>query len=169
MQPPPRALPADAGFWTGVWGAFTVNSARSFDAGATWVQPTVVYAPDTGSDAGSPQVSICSATHKIVVIYMTNEPLVKQSFASAGGAWPDGARIEVRSTVFNWTNSSAPLDWAQAPRGNIPLATPSGYWPAMFLDAVSSGSSGGANPSMRASYQGSDGSAWATDGTLCLS
>ena len=52
------------GFWTGVWGAFTVNCVRSFDGGVTWGQGEIVFAPprNSGFNAGSPQASdsLCS-------------------------------------------------------------------------------------------------------------
>jgi hypothetical protein len=129
------------GFWTGFWGHFTVNSARSFDGGATWPQQEIVYAPanagfgpSTTYCAGSPQVGVCPLTGKLVVIFMNNEPLTSASSSGSIPAWPAGAHAAVVSAHLNYSNVSAPLNFTLSPPAAIPTLTPTIYWPSLLLD-----------------------------------
>jgi hypothetical protein len=179
------------GFWTGVWGDFTVNSARSFDGGTTWPEREMIHAPNSSSspggssfDAGSPQAALCPVTGKIVVVYMSNEPTNVSTADSAVSSWPDGAHAAVQSAHLNYTNVTAPLDWSLSPPAVIPTETPTIYWPSFFLDPDSplgegegdeEGEEGArrrrrlqVNYAMRIAYQGADGSAAVTDATVCI-
>jgi hypothetical protein len=160
-----------AGFWTGVWGHFTVNSMRSFDGGYTFIQPVIVFAPNvsSGYNAGSPQVSLCIDIERVLVVYMCNAPPNDDHGATLDApSWPDGAHIEARSTFLNPSNSSLPLSWDASPRAFQPLVTPFAFWPSLFADSQAIGAVPTAAHSMRLGYQGSDNAAYLLDGTLCL-
>lgn len=132
------------GFWGGTWGAFTVNSARSFDGGLSWVQRQVVHAPPVGSNAGSPQVAWCGARGVACAVFMSSE-------GASGQSWPAGAHGALLCAPLDITNSSAPIDWA---RGGAPTTVAAEtqylFWPSFFVGP------GGAS----VAYQGSDGAAF---------
>lgn len=132
LLPDASLLAVFEGFWTGVWGAFTVNAVRSFDGGVTWTQGEIVYAPPRGSgfNAGSPQVAVCPGSGAVRVVFMTSVP---QTFPRLGPpqAWPDGASLALSSSALSHTNSSAPLNFSGAP-AYVPLMTPSAYWPSFL-------------------------------------
>ena len=147
------------GFGSAGWGHFQVHAMRSFDLGATWSQPIVVHAPASSTyNSGSPQVAVCPQTSKIVVVFMSDEPLPQAA------AWPDGAHIGVVSARLNTTNVSSPLVFP-ATAGFIP--TPATvFWPSLLLDAL--GTKGEIEFSLRAAFQGADGAAYITRNTLCI-
>lgn len=157
------------GFWSAAgWGHFTVNSLRSFDGGLTWVQPLVIHEPSSPAwNSGSPQVAICPQTAKIVVVFMSNEPLPPSSAGSprerGGLSWPDGAHLGLVSARLNASNVSAPLSFPSS-AGVIPTDTTI-FWPSLLLDVLGDG------PfvfSLRAAYQGASGSAFLSENTLCI-
>ena len=151
----------------GVWGAYRVSSARSFDGGVSWVQREVVHAPASGPgaggwDAGSPQVAVCPAAsgtaHRgsrgaACAVFMSNE---------GGGApsqpWPAGAHAALLCAPLDATNASAPLDWGGggAP-ATVATETPSIYWPSFYVGR------GGSS----VAYQGEDGAAYVSDADVC--
>lgn len=127
------------GFWGPFgWGHFTVNGARSFDGGQTWVQRAVVHAPVVADEnAGSPQVAAC-ADGRIAAIFMSSE--------HNGLGWPDGAHLAVAFAAPDARNASAPLVFS-AP---VIVPTPGdALWPSFVED-------GGE----RAVWQGAAGDAW---------
>jgi hypothetical protein len=143
------------GFWSGVWGAFTVNSARSFDGGATWAQRRVVHAPPVpwAANAGSPQVAWCRARGAACAVFMSSE-----GGGAAGGSWPAGAHAGLLCAPLDAANASAPIDWA---RGGAPATVASDtrfiFWPS-FL-AVQGG--------LSVAYQGDDGAAYVGGSDVC--
>ena len=142
------------GFWGPFgWNHFTVQSCRSFDRGATWIQCGILHAP-TSSDfnSGSPQVAMCPGTTKIVAVFMTSDP------SSSGSAWPDGAHIGIVSGHLNATNITAPIVFPST-ASVVPTAT-TAYWPATFYDE--------AQQSLRVSYNPPDSSAQLTINTECI-
>ena len=159
------------GFWTGVWGAFTVNSVRSFDAGATWAQGLIVYAPPRGSgqNAGSPQVAVCAVGGVVRVVFMTSvlpaaPRAASRQAAAAGvfpssGAWPDGAVLALSRASLDAANASAPLNFTGAALENVPLVTASAYWPSFLNDAAG----------LAVVYQDTAGDAAMTESSYCSS
>ena len=157
LLPDGSQLAVFEGFWGGAWGAFTVNSARSFDGGASWVQRQVVHAPPPRANAGSPQVALCGgAAGKACAVFMSSE-----GEAPPGQAWPAGAHAGLLCAPLDAANVSAPIDWA---RGGAPttVATETRYifWPSLFA-----AEEGGA----QVAYQGSDGAAYASGADVCAS
>ena len=150
------------GFGSAGWNHFQVHSMRSFDNGATWSQPVVVHAPTSSAfNSGSPQVAVCPQTGKIVVVFMSDEPLPP---AETRAAWPDGAHIGVVSARLNPANISTPLVF---PASADVVPTPSTvYWPSLLLDAL--GTKGSIEFSLRVAFQGNDGAAYITRNTLCI-
>lgn len=164
-------------FLPGAWGAYVVNSARSFDGGATFPQRALVHAPlAAGRDAGSPQVGVCPASGAVVAVFMSNEAagLVDSGAAAdrsdslappaAGGAasttplrWPDGAHIAVVAAHVNATDASAPLSWGPA-SATLPIVTASAFWPSLFVEPFLH--------VLRAAYQGDDSAAYLAEGAL---
>ena len=154
LLPDGSQLAVFEGFWGGAWGAFTVNSARSFDGGETWVQRQVVHAPPGGrANAGSPQVALCGAAGKVCAVFMSSEG------ESSGEAWPAGAHAGLLCAPLDAANASAPIDWA---RGGAPatVATETRFifWPSLFA-----AQGGGA----QVAYQGSDGAAYTSGADVC--
>lgn len=147
------------GFGVAGWNHFEVHAQRSFDLGSTWTQPIVVHAPASSAyNAGSPQVAVCPQTGKVVVVFMSDEPL------PPAGAWPDGAHLGIASARLDAANVSAPLAFP-AVAGVVP--TPATvFWPSLLLDAL--GASGSIELSLRAAFQGGDGAAYLTRNTLCI-
>lgn len=143
------------GFWGPFgWNHFTVQSCRSFDRGATWVQCGILYAPASrGFNAGSPQVALCPGTANIVAIFMTSEP----SSSANNYAWPDGAHIGIVPGHFNATNASAPIIFPST-AGIVPTAT-TAFWPATFHDE--------AQQALRVSFNPPDASAQLTMSGVC--
>jgi hypothetical protein len=138
------------GFWSPAgWGHFTVNSARSFDGGATWPQRAIVHAPAAAAaNAGAPQAAAC-ADGRVAVIFMTSE-----GGSGAGGTWPAGARLAAAFGAADAANASAPLAFS------APAAVPTpgdALWPSLFVD-------GGA---VRAAWQDAAGAAWVASDALC--
>jgi hypothetical protein len=136
------------GFWGPAgWGHYTVNAARSFDGGRTWIQRAIVHAPAPVSNSGSPQILRCSApTERVCVVFMSNE-------GQNGRTWPDGATLVTRCASV--PPGAAPIDWQAAVAGNVSTITPTAYWPGLF----------GVNGSL--TYQSADGSALLQEGATC--
>lgn len=139
------------GFWAGVWGWFTVNSARSFDGGLTWPQRSVVHQAPSPFNSGSPQVGVCPISNRICAIYMTNED------GPSGVQWPDGAHISSSCTAMNTTNASLPLAWNTSAATLVPTLTPTAYWPGLFMSKAG----------MYVTYQTSDGDAALEEAPFC--
>ena len=172
------------GFWgRGGWGAFTVNSVRSFDGGESWGQPALLHAPPDGCDAGAPKVGQCGLdqhtnTWRITVVFMTNAPANGSACApGARAAWPSGAALGVTAGFLDASNTSAPLNMTAAPVGYVPIDAPSALWPAVFMDIMSEGGAaderGSGGPPLerdvlRVAYQAADGAAYLTRGDLCI-
>lgn len=179
------------GFWTGVWGAFTVGLARSFDGGATWGQTTLVHAPPLLSfcHAGAPKVGVCppaapGGPASVVVGFMDDEP-------AAGGScplvsvWPNNATLALKVAAMDVANASAPLNFTASPLVRVPTVAPTAVWPALFADYASDGgasrsthggSAGGSGVALRIAYQSPGDSsdpqapppgAYLSDGSLC--
>jgi hypothetical protein len=142
------------GFWSGVWGAYTVNSARSFDGGGTWVQRRVVHAPPAPAqaNAGSPQAAACPG--KACAVFMTDE-----GGAPGGAQWPAGAHAGLLCAPLDAANVSAPIDWAAggAP-ATVPAETPTVFWPSFFVAGPQGAS---------VAYQGDDGAAYVSTDNAC--
>lgn len=161
LLPDSSLLAVFEGFWTGVWGAFTVNTVRSFDGGETWMQGEIVYAPPRGSgyNAGSPQVAVCPGSGAVRVVFMTSVPAVQsgsRGLAAAPQAWPNGATLALSSAALSRANASAPLNFSGSPE-YVPLVTPSAYWPS-FLYASSG---------LAVVYQDANDDAALTEGIYC--
>ena len=164
------------GFWTDIWGHFTVNSARSFDGGLTWPQREIVHTPPSAGFgpnghtlcSGSPQINICPDTGKIVVVYMTNEP------NNGSQPWPAGASLGSVSAHLNYSNPAQLLNWTLVPEAIIPITTKAAYWPSFLSDPqdplrkTSTKNGKGIDYSMRIAYQGDDSAAYITDSTVCI-
>jgi len=149
------------GFWAGRWGAFTVQTARSFDEGASWGQAAVAYAPPQGQgwDAGSPQMFGCPFdevlnTSKVVLVFMTSVPLGGGAPGAPG--WPDNAAVAVVSAFLNASHPAAPLQFLSAPTA-VPLATPTAYWPSFHYDTL-----------LHVVYQDADDNAQESLGAYCI-
>lgn len=118
------------GFWgPGGWGHFTVNSARSFDKGASWVQRQVVHVPVEGN-SGSPQVGLCvgggeggAEEPAVCTVYMSNEG------GGGGGVWPSGAHLSTICVQQPLAASEALNFTAGVPRV-FHTDTPEALWPA---------------------------------------
>lgn len=134
------------GFWSpSGWGHYTVNSARSFDGGTTWVQREIVHAPaNSTQNAGSPQVAT-SVDGRVVVIFMSSE---EDSSVGNACSWPDGAHLATSIASLDPNNTSAPLIFS-AP---VPVpSTNNVFWPSLFPDD--------ATRNIRAVWQSSSGTA----------
>lgn len=169
------------GFWTGEWGHFTVNSARSFDGGITWPQREIVHTPPPMNNnvspgtaggntlsSGSPQVAVCPDTGKIVVIYMTNEP------SNGSLPWPSGASLGSVSAHLNYSNPTQLLNWTLVPEAIIPITSSFGFWPSFLLDpeapfrSLPKNGVKAVDYSLRVAYQGDDSVGYLTESTLCI-
>jgi len=141
------------GFWTGVWGAFTVNSARSFDSSASWVQQQVVHAPRLSANAGSPQLVFCGVSEKVCTVFMSNEN------EPSGQIWPSGAHAGLLCAPLDRYNVSAPLDWGAS---GVPIVleaeTPFIFWPSFFFSQ---------SEHLYVAYQGSDDASYLSEVELC--
>lgn len=152
------------GFWTGLWGSFTVNSARSFDAGDSWVQRQIVHAPAVLTEcngpgvpccAGSPQIGMCfpnstSPAPVLAVLFMSNENhpgtpypagARKRTHPDGGNVqgpvpWPGNAGIGLVLAPLDGQNITAPVNWTAygTQPTFLPLLSSSALWPAVFLD-----------------------------------
>jgi hypothetical protein len=142
------------GFWgAGGWGAFTVNSARSLDGGATWAQRQVAHAPRAPAKAGSPQLALCRNGTVACAVFMSSEG---GGGGGGGGAWPDGAHAALLCAPLG--AGSAPVDWgAGGDPVAVPAATATIYWPSFLAS----------NGSAHVAYQGSDGAAYLVDAGVC--
>jgi hypothetical protein len=153
------------GFWTNQWGHFTVNSARSFDNGTSWDQRQIIFAPSvsSGFDAGSPQVTVCPVTRKIVTVFMTNIE------GNNSIQWPGGAELLVISAFLDRTNLTAPIDWTNSTPGTIPTLEKYSFWPSFFADTAD-GNEKDAAPvfSLRVAYQANSGAGAVTQGSFCI-
>jgi hypothetical protein len=173
------------GFWTGVWGAFTVGLARSFDGGATWGQRTLVHAPPAGSNchAGAPKVAVCpppspgAGPATVVVGFMDDEPADGSGRCPAVSVWPSNATLALKAAVVDASNASAPLNFTGSPLVRVPTVAPTAVWPALFADVTADGAAGPASAgagALRIAYQSpGDGpqapppGAYLSDGSLC--
>jgi hypothetical protein len=175
------------GFWgPGGWGAYTVNSARSFDNGKTWPQRAVVHAPVNSSyNSGSPQVAACTgsggtgsksrtstgtsstsststSTRAVAcAVYMSDEPAASDVTLPA---WPSGAHVAAQCAILDAANSSAPLVWDAAPVRTVATATPTAFWPGLVVDGTAP------DEPLQVTYQDAHSGADVTTGpSLCFS
>lgn len=149
------------GFWSGLWGHFTVNSVRSYDQATTWTDPVIVHAPSisSGANAGSPQVGVVPALAgspglaAVCAVYMSSEPT-----PPAGIAWPAGAHIASQCLPLNASQPAATLDWASATVRIVNTSSATAFWPSVFLDTT-------AHPAalLRVAYQTDSGAAMLTN------
>jgi polygalacturonase len=141
------------GFWGPyLWGHFTVNYARSFDGGLTWPQRAIIHAPsNTTSNAGSPQVALCSDS-RIAVIYMSSEG---GGGGGSGGVWPSGAHLAVSFSSLNPNNASSPLIFSSP---SFVTTHDDALWPSFFADDAHGG--------LRAAWQTAEGASALGD-VLC--
>lgn len=152
-------------FLPGAWGAYVVNSARSFDRCASFPQRALVHVPLRGTgNAGSPQIGVDPRIGgRAIAVYMSNEPTSQVTSGgvvrtSSGVRWPDGAHVGVVEAHINATDPLAPLQWGPAPEKFLPLATSTAYWPSLFVESGSRGLFG--------VYQGGDSVAYIAAGAL---
>jgi hypothetical protein len=149
-----------------------VNSVRSFDGGASWGQPTLLHAPPAGYNAGSPKIGLCAKdehlnSYKIIVVFLTDAPIGAATRAQQ--VWPDGAWLGVIAGFLDPNNSSLPINMTAAPTGTVPTAASAVLQPMVFMDIVCKERDAAPDQDdLRVAYT-SEGSAWLTDGTLCLS
>ncbi|KAH3761344.1 /Sialidase superfamily/BNR/Asp-box repeat protein [Pelomyxa schiedti] len=109
------------GFWTGVWGKFTVNCKRSCDSGNTWGQPTIIHESDGLRNSGAPfacGLNNSSLSESILVSFMTDED------STDPVAWPDYASIKL---CYGGLTSDA-LTFSEP----ILAQGPQSYWPGLI-------------------------------------
>lgn len=149
-------------FLPGAWGAYVVNSARSFDRCASFPQQALVHVPPRGTgDAGSPQIAVDPRIgSRAIAVYMSNEPVSEVASglvrAASGVRWPDGAHVGVMEAYINATDPLAPLQWGPTPTKVLPLATTTAFWPSLFVE--------GGNRGVFGVYQGGDSAAYIAAG-----